>query len=315
MTVFDEFVAQARFEEWGARIAEQGGEAIRLFHGRGQCYPGFEYFTVDYFSPVLWVVLYRQPEAAFWEAFTEALRCSLGDTVATAAIQHRYDRERPLDVLWGTLPESLAAREDGLGFGIQLGGRQNIGYFMDMLPARQWLKDKSKGKRVLNLFSYTCAFSVAALQAGAQGVVNIDMSKSALRSGRDNHHRNGLPQGNAEVQYLGYDIFRSWGKIKKLGPYDIVICDPPSRQAGSFEVRKDYPRILRRMPELLVEGGELLACLNAPYLDETYLRELVAEACPDAELVERLPGRPDFPEQDPNAALKVLHYHLPNGGR
>ncbi|MBD2859638.1 class I SAM-dependent methyltransferase [Spongiibacter sp. KMU-158] len=286
----------------------ESDDAIRLFHGRGQCFSGFEYFTVDYFAPVLWVVLYREPEAEFWAEFCSQLTTHLASSVGVAAVQHRYQRDAELDLLWGELPERPVAKEHNLVFQLQFGGRQNIGYFMDMQPARQWLRPRSKGKRILNLFSYTCAFSVAAAAEGAERVVNVDMSKSALRTGRVNHQLSGLEFTDTEVVYLGHDIFRSWGRIKKMGPYDLVICDPPSRQAGSFEVRKDYPRLLRKMPELLAEGGEALICLNAPYLDTDFLQEMVAEHWPEGQFIERLPGRKDFPESDAAASLKVLSY-------
>lgn len=305
MSEIERFADCAQLASWPQKIAE-ADSAIRLFHGRGQCYPDFEYFTVDFFSPVLWIVLFRQPEPDFWPMFCQRIRAELGRQVAVAAVQHRYQRDAELELLWGELPSEPVAVEDGLRFGLKFGGRQNIGYFMDMQPARRWLVERARGKRILNLFSYTCAFSVAAVQSGAEAVVNVDMSKSALRSGRDNHRLNALEC--AELNYLGHDIFRSWGRIKKLGPYDIVICDPPSRQAGSFEVRKDYPRLLRKIPELLNRGGDLLACLNAPYLDEAFLTELVAEHWSAGQLVQRLPGREDFPERDSDAALKVFHY-------
>ncbi len=304
---FQQFDTVCEWNTWPEKIATSD-QAVRLFHGRGQCFPGFEYFTVDYFSPVLWVVLYREPEPAFWMAFCESLKsvaARCGEKVTAVAVQHRYNREAELELLYGELPAEPLALEGELRFKLQFGGRQNIGYFMDMLPARQWLLARAGGKRILNLFSYTCAFSVAAMKAGAESVVNVDMSKSALRTGRENHLLNGV---DGDVSYLAHDIFRSWGRIKKLGPYDIVICDPPSRQAGSFEVRKDYPRLLRKMPELLLEGGELLACLNAPYLDASFLQEMVAEQWPQGECIARLLGREDFPERDHEAALKVLHY-------
>lgn len=70
----------------------------------------------------------------------------------------------------------------------------------------------SAQRKVLNLFAYTCAFSVAALKGGADEVVNMDMSKGALAIGKQNHLLNGLTAG---ARFLGHDIFKSWGKLKK----------------------------------------------------------------------------------------------------
>lgn len=305
MTATDsDFAALAGAEEWPERI---GPQAVRLFHGRGDCYPGFEFLTVDYFAPVLWVVLYKRVEPALWDSVSKVLRDTLGSHCQVAAVQHRYDRDAPLELLWGELPASPLAREGALGFQLTLGGRQNPGYFMDMRPAREWLTQRAAGKRILNLFAYTCAFSVAAFAADAASVVNIDMSRSAMRQGRDNHRLNGLDRHEGAT-FLAHDIFRSWGKLRRLGPYDVIICDPPSRQAGSFDAEKDYPRLVRRLRDLLTPQGEILACLNAPYLGEEFLRDVFAAEAPDLQFVERLAAREDFPDRDPDRALKVLHF-------
>lgn len=305
MTATDsDFAALAGAEQWPERI---GPQAVRLFHGRGDCYPGFEFLTVDYFAPVLWVVLYKRVEPALWDSVSTVLRDTLGGHCQVAAVQHRYDRDAPLELLWGELPVSPIAREGQLAFQLTLGGRQNPGYFMDMRPARQWLAQRAQGKRILNLFAYTCAFSVAAMSAGASSVVNIDMSRSAMRQGRDNHRLNDL-DGKESTTFLSHDIFRSWGKLRRPGPYDVIICDPPSRQAGSFDAEKDYPRLVRRLSDMLAPQGSVLACLNAPYLGEAFLREVLAANAPDLEFVERLPARADFPDRDPDRALKVLHF-------
>ena len=181
---------------------------------------------------------------------------------------------------------------------------------MDMQPARQWLAERAEGRRVLNLFSYTCAFSVAAEQAGATSIVNIDTSRPALLQGRENHRLNPPSKQPADIAYLSHDILKSWGRLKKLGPFDIVICDPPSRQLGSFDAIKDYRKLVRQFPALMPEGGDVLVCLNAPYVGQGFLQELMAEDCSAAEFISRLAGRADFPEADSDAALKVLHYRL-----
>ncbi len=298
----------AKLEQWPQRCAD--GESRRLFHGRGQCYPGYEWLTVDYFSPLLWIVLYREPPGNFWADFCAALAETLAPHFTAAIVQHRYQRDADLQTLWGDVPSPMYAVEEGLRFALQLGGRQNIGYFMDMQPARRWLTARADGRRVLNLFSYTSAFSGAARKAGASQIVNIDMSKSSLRTGRENHRLNDADSG-APV-FLGHDIFKSWGKLKKLGPYDVVICDPPSRQAGSFDAARDYGRLLSRMGSLCAPGADVLICLNSPLLDEAFLRDRVAEYWPEAQFCERLAGRADFPERDTDAALKVLHYRAPS---
>jgi 23S rRNA (cytosine1962-C5)-methyltransferase len=310
---FKAFVKQSNFAQWPKKI-QQAEDALRLFHGRGQCFVDFEYFSVDYFEPVLWIVVYREPEAEFWAAFCAALKAEFGAVCAAAIVQSRYHESPASYCLWGDIPNNFSVKEGAAEYLVDLAAKQNIGYFMDMQPTREWLADRADGKRILNLFAYTCAFSVAAELAGATRLVNIDMSKGALQVGRENHRRNDArlttSGEEAELKFLGHDILKSWGRLRKLGPYDIVICDPPSLQKGSFDAVKDYPKLARRFRELLPEGGDIVACLNAPYLDEAFLREIMAVHCPEAEFVARLAGREDFPELNADRALKVLHYRL-----
>ena len=91
---------------------------------------------------------------------------------------------------------------------------------------------------MLNLFAYTCAFSIAALAGGARQVVNNDMSRPSLDWGRENHQRNG--QDLRSVSMLPHNLFKSWWKIRSLGPYGLIIIDPPTYQRGSFDAEKDY---------------------------------------------------------------------------
>lgn len=147
------------------------------------------------------------------------------------------------------------------------------------------------------------------LVAGAARVVNVDMSKSALARGRHNHQINGLDKRASG--FLAEQIFKSWSRIKKPGPYDIVILDPPSFQKGSFIAGRDYYKLIKRLPELMPGGGDVLACLNAPELPGHFLSELFAQYCDGAEFVARLPASRDFPDRDPERQLKLTHWRLP----
>lgn len=286
----------------------QSNDCCRFFHGRGQCYPDLGFINVDWFNPLLLITLYQQPEQQAWDEFVEGMQV-FNNNAPCVLIQRRFIRGAPTELLWGSLPESPVAIEDGLQFELAFGGKQNYGFFLDMAPGRAWLKQRTKGKNVLNLFAYTCSLSVAAAAGGANGVVNIDMSRAALDVGRKNHRLNGQADRlQRDVQFLPYDIFRSWKKIISKGPYDIIIIDPPSRQKGSFMADKDYARVIRRLPSLMVKGGDILACLNAPEMNEDFLHQLFTDECPQAKFIERLKNRLDFPEKDLQKNLKMLHY-------
>jgi 23S rRNA (cytosine1962-C5)-methyltransferase len=219
--------------------------------------------------------------------------------------QHRHCRPAVTEVRRGALPETAWAEEGGLRYRLDFQRGQNLGFFADMAPGRAWLRERAEGKRVLNLFSFTCAFSVAALAGGAHSVVNIDLSRPALALGQENQNANGF--ADARVHYLPHNVFRSWKKLHALGRYDLIVVDPPSAQKGSFLVERDYPKVLGRLSKLLAPEAELLLCLNAPWLPADWLREQTAERLPGATFQGQLPGAPGFDEAA-EPALKALAY-------
>lgn len=286
-------------------------ETRRLFHGRGRCWPGLEQITVDWLQGVLLVSLFREPPAGQLPALEQMLLalaqapCWPGQAIL---IQHRYLPESPGQWLLGEACEHCLIDEDGLRYQLDLGIKQNTGLFLDMRYGRRWVREQAAGKRVLNLFAYTCGFSLAAIAGGAEHVVNLDMARSALSRGRDNHRLNGHELGR--VSFLGHELFKSWGKVRKLGPYDLIIIDPPTFQKGSFALTQDYRKILRRLPELLTGGGTVLACVNDPAIGPEFLIEGMAAEAPTLGYVERLANPPEFPDSDPSGGLKALVFRL-----
>lgn len=293
-----------------AALSPAPAETRRLFHGRGRCWPGLEQLTADWLQGVLLVTLFKEPQPEE----LEALRQTLGQLTTAPAwaasqgrhlvLQHRYRPDSACEWLSGEPLETWDIVENGLRFRLDLGRNQNTGLFLDMRLGRRWVQEQAAGRRVLNLFAYTCGFSVAAVAGGASQVVNLDMARGPLNRGRDNHRLNGHDLGR--VSFLGHELFKSWGKLHKLGPYDLVIVDPPSFQKGSFVLTQDYRRILRRLPELLVPGGTLLACINDPAIGPDFLLEETAREAPSLHFVERLENPPEFPDVAPAAGLKAL---------
>ena len=295
--------------------ATPGDDAVRLFHGRGGLHPGCEDWTLDWYPPV-WVLTH------FGQA-TDDETAAVG--TALAARQAALDPSQPLNwvfqqrqpdgpgsramtqLMAGSVTEPHVVQEARARYRVHVLQGQNRGLFLDMAEGRRWVREHAQHARVLNLFAYTCAFSVAALQGGAAEVINLDMASGAMAAGRDNHALNfaGTPQQH-RARYLVHDLFNSWGKVTRLGPYDLVIADPPSFQKGSFVANKDWPRLLRRLPDLLAPGGQALLCLNAPEMPEQWLRDQVAAHAPGLQVVQRLPNPAAFADVSPDRALKVM---------
>mgnify|MGYP000846938989 FL=1 len=285
-------------------------ETRRLFHGRGRCWEGLEHITVDWLQGIVLVCLFRQPQADQLQALQATLLHLSesdqwrGSGAHSLLLQHRYLPDSPMHCLVGELPAEWVIEEDGLRFLLDLGRKQNTGLFLDMRLGRRWVREHAGGQRVLNLFAYTCGFSVAALAGGAEQVVNLDMAKAALSRGRDNHRLN--EHDLSRVSFLGHELFKSWGKVKRHGPYDLIIIDPPSFQKGSFALTRDYGKILRRLPELLAPEGCVLACVNDPDIGSDFLIAGMAGEAPELRFEQRLDNPPEFPDVSPEGGLKVL---------
>ncbi|MDO8285956.1 MAG: class I SAM-dependent methyltransferase [Rhodoferax sp.] len=290
-------------------------DAQRVFHGRGGLYPGCEQWALDAFPPV-WLLTSFQPATdAELVSVDAALRARLHQLAPEQPLnwvyQCRHKGQTETRLMAGAVPTPHIVTEDGARYLVHLLKGQNHGFFPDMAQGRRWVREyvaQRPGIKVLNLFAYTGAFSVVALQAGARQVVNVDMSHGAMALGQQNHQLNGLLAG---ASFWAHDIFSTWGKIQRAGPYDLIIVDPPSFQKGSFVATKDYARLVRRLPELWAPGGHVLLCLNAPELDTAFLQALMAELAPEFIYVERVDNPPAFADASPQRALKVLVYRAP----
>ncbi|CAH0533279.1 Ribosomal RNA large subunit methyltransferase K/L [Vibrio stylophorae] len=291
-------------------LPQDAPQGRRLFHGRGRLVPGLEQLTIDYLPPVLWVGLFKSADDAFLDELKSQLVALANSEqwvesgLSSIQLQHRYLQPCEVDLVYGDAVQQTEIQEGDLKFGLRFGRNQNTGLFLDMSQGRQWVQQHSSQARVLNLFAYTCGFSVAAIAGGAKQVVNLDMAKGALSTGRENHQRNG--HDLRSVSFLGHDLFNSWGKLKKSGPYEMVVIDPPSFQKGSFALTKDYGKVLRRLDSLTVDGAQVLVCANSPDVTPDYLIDMMAEEAPQFSLVERLANPAVFADVDEQSSLKVM---------
>lgn len=312
-------------------FAGAGTDAQRVFHGRGGLHPGCEHLALDLYPPV-WLLTsflpltndelaqvhhalaHRWAALAPGQALNWVYQCRQSAGHANPSGEGGTSHVRTeTRLMAGAVPEPHVVTEDGARYAVHLLRGQNHGLFLDMAEGRRWVREHARtwpGIKVLNLFAYTCAFSVAALQGGARRVVNLDMSQGAIGLGQHNHALNGLSAG---AGFMAHDLFKSWGKVARMGPYDLIVADPPSYQKGSFVAAKDYARLIRRLPDLLNPQGQALLCLNAPELSEAWLREQVAEHAPSLVVEQRLPNPTAFADVSPDRALKVLVLSAPEG--
>ncbi|MFW3425745.1 class I SAM-dependent methyltransferase [Aliarcobacter butzleri] len=289
-------------------LANKTFEIKRVFHGRGNFYEDFNYLTVDSLNEILFATFFE--ESSDENEIINALKdIANAYNYKTFIVQKKYKKYELNEAIIGEIPPFYIVVENGLKYKINFFNK-NIGIFLDMKIGREYISSISKDKNVLNLFSYTCAFSVVAINAKAKQVVNVDMAKGALTTGRENHHINNLD--TKKVKFMPYDILKSWNRIKKEGPYDIIIIDPPSFQKGSFAATKDYEKIIKKLPELASENCIVLSCLNAPELDSDFIKQKFEEFAPTFKFEKRLENLKEFITNNEEKSLKNLIFKKQN---
>ena len=183
-------------------------------------------------------------------------------------LQHRGNRGKTPNAeefqRFGDLPEKWVASEGGLRFEFRLESGLSPGLFLDQRRNRYWVRQNTKGARVLNLFCYTAGFSVAAASGGAKQVVSVDLSKAFLEWGKINFALNDLPLEGHEFRAMDSREYLAWAAKKKL-EFDLVICDPPSfsrSKEGLFRIEKDFDELFLQLMKVVAIGGRLLFSSN-----------------------------------------------------
>ena len=291
-----------------APLAEN--ELCRVFHGRGHSVESLSHLNVDFYPPALFLVSYQEIADDELDQLTTQIQNwvtkNAPDLVTALVYQQRAGQGTVNKLVFGDLPPQHTVQENGIAFHVDLLSHQNTGIFPDMRSGREFVMANSRHAKVLNLFAYTCGFSLAAMHGGADSVMNMDMNKGVLRTGKQNHQLNNIERG---VSFLPHDILKSFGKLKKAAPFDLIIIDPPSFQKGSFILTKDYQKVLRRLPELLNSQTKILLCANSPELSEQAFKDLISEHTEGSIVFQqRLEATSGFIEVDADRSLKALVY-------
>jgi 23S rRNA (cytosine1962-C5)-methyltransferase len=179
-------------------------DAQRIFHGRGGLHPGCEHLALDAFPPVLVLTSFQPLGDDALAAIGDALVRRWNELAPAQPLNWVYQLRQPAApaetrLMAGEVPDPHVVTEAGARYRVHVLRGQNHGLFLDMAEGRRWVHshvaahpEHRFGLKVLNLFAYTCAFSVVALQAGARQVMNKDMAQGALATGQQNHRLNDL---------------------------------------------------------------------------------------------------------------------------
>ncbi len=174
--------------------------------------------------------------------------------------------------------------ENGLRFFADLGSGQKTGFFLDQRDNRSRLRPLARGRTVLNLFSYSGAFSVAALAGGAARAVDVDSSAAALGLARENRQANGFEAADAD--FVEADVFDDLRERVSAGEaWDVVVCDPPAfarKRADVERAARGYKDVNRLAMSLVAPGGWLLTCSCSGLVDADLFQKIVFSASLDA---------------------------------
>jgi 23S rRNA (cytosine1962-C5)-methyltransferase len=257
--------------------------AYRLVNAEGDGLPGL---TVDRYGDFLMVQLY----CAAWRPHLPLVTRALQELLAPTGIyeKSRPQRTRELEAAgdskrYGRLligkpaPPRLEVRENGLNFLVSLEQGLNTGLFLDQRRNRLDLMARVAGKRMLNLFAYTGAFSVAAAVAGAGQVTTVDVSAGYTDWARANFCINQLNPESYE--FLVGDCLSVLADLAvRKKEYEIILMDPPSFSTTAksrFTTRGGTSDLVAAALPLLIDGGLLITSSNHQKLDlADYLKEL-----------------------------------------
>ncbi len=191
--------------------------------------------------------------------------------------------------------------ENGLRFYADVSGGQKTGFFLDQRDNRARVRAAARGARVLDLFAYTGAFSVAALAGGAVRAVDVESSAPALALAREHRLANGFPANDGD--FVRADVFEDLRRRVAAGEsWDVVVCDPPAfakKRGDLTRAARGYQDVNRLAMSLVAPGGWLLTCSCSGLLTADLFQKVVFSASIEAaarfEIVARAGAGPDHP--------------------
>ncbi|MBI3200384.1 MAG: class I SAM-dependent rRNA methyltransferase [Myxococcales bacterium] len=271
------WVADRVRQAWELRAMVRGSDtdAFRWVFGEGDGLPGI---VVDLYGKWAVIALYADGLERIAEWVAEALRAT---TELAGLVRRGRDAGSRLEVVWGRKPPSdLVVAEHGVRMTADLELGQKTGLFLDHRENRLFVGSIAAGRRVLNLFSYTGAFSLYAARAGATQVTSVDVAAGAMDAARDNFRLNGLDADAHD--FVVADVFEHLEQAQRSkATWDLVISDPPSF-ARSKQHQKQALRAYAKLNALAMQvtsrDGLLAAASCTSQVSPDAFRQTLAEA-------------------------------------
>ena len=260
---FETLFRQAK-EKRSAYYQDDLTTAFRLFNQEGD---GFGGLTVDLYGDYAVFSWYNSYVYQIRQTISEAFRQVFPEVLgAYEKIRFKGLDYESAHVYGQEAPDFFTVLENGVLYQVFMNDGLMTGIFLDQHEVRGSLVDGlATGKSLLNMFSYTAAFSVAAAMGGASQTTSVDLAKRSRELSQAHFQANGI--STDDHRFIVMDVFEyfKYAKRKDL-TYDVIVLDPPSfarNKKQTFSVAKDYHKLISQSLEILNPGGIIIASTNA----------------------------------------------------
>ena len=260
---FETLFRQAK-EKRSAYYQDELTTAFRLFNQEGD---GFGGLTVDLYGDYAVFSWYNSYVYQIRQTISEAFRQVFPEVLgAYEKIRFKGLDYESAHVYGQEAPDFFTVLENGVLYQVFMNDGLMTGIFLDQHEVRGSLVDGlATGKSLLNMFSYTAAFSVAAAMGGASQTTSVDLAKRSRELSQAHFQANGL--STDDHRFIVMDVFEyfKYAKRKDL-TYDVIVLDPPSfarNKKQTFSVAKDYHKLISQSLEILNPRGIIIASTNA----------------------------------------------------
>ena len=260
---FETLFRQAK-EKRSAYYQDDLTTAFRLFNQEGD---GFGGLTVDLYGDYAVFSWYNSYVYQIRQTISEAFRQVFPEVLgAYEKIRFKGLDYESAHVYGQEAPDFFTVLENGVLYQVFMNDGLMTGIFLDQHEVRGSLVDGlAMGKSLLNMFSYTAAFSVAAAMGGASQTTSVDLAKRSRELSQAHFQANGI--STDDHRFIVMDVFEyfKYAKRKAL-TYDVIVLDPPSfarNKKQTFSVAKNYHKLISQSLEILNPGGIIIASTNA----------------------------------------------------
>lgn len=256
--------------------------AFRVFNGEGD---GIGGLIIDYYDGFYVIHWYSEGIYSFREEIVSAMKKQF--TYKGIYEKKRFDQKGQyiedddfVDGERGEFP--IVVKENGVNFAVDLNDGAMTGIFLDQREVRKAIRDRySKNAEMLNMFSYTGAFSVCSALGGAKKTTSVDVANRSKAKTIQQFEVNELDASAHEI--IVEDVFQYFKyAARKNRTFDLVVVDPPSfakTKKRTFSVAKDYTKLLKETIDLTKNGGIIVASTNSSAVDAKKFKSFIKTAC------------------------------------